>query len=383
MPFFSPTFWRPRPSSAKAACRGAGIVITSLLALSAASGCILFDGLYQGPYPCDDNSHCPGETVCSEGTCSEAAGEPCETDQSCPDGQFCNTTENVCGDGNVFDDDFVVNNAVDLEDLLQYHRVRGAILVGPDGPFDSTALDRGVTEISLPRLVSAEKIVIENQQSLATLDLPALSRIGNDGLDIVNNGVLEAISLPALTDVDRIEITGNATLRTIRLDSVVRIAGFGGGQLTVDENPELTLLNLPQLEFANLLAVTDSGSGATPFVMNAPNLAELGILFLFASSYSMESLDLPRLTSVGGTFSFLDTTAMTQYSMPALTTVEGDFNMSNHEVLAAFTFPSLTTVGGDVDLGFNDLLDNCELVAFFDNIAVGGEIEIEDNAECQ
>lgn len=348
-----------------------------------AGGCFLFEGLYAGPYPCDDDSNCPGQTVCSDGTCSEEAGQPCETDQSCPEGQFCNTTANVCGDGNVFEDDFVVTNSVDLEDLVRYHRVRGAILIGPDDTFDSNSSDRGITELSLPRLVSAGQLHIENQQSLTTVDLPALTRIGNSGLDLVNNDALETLALPALDDVDRIEIIDNAALKTIRLDSVVRIAGFGGGLLTVDDNAALELLNLPALEYVNFLSVADSGNGAAPFVINAPNLSEIGLGTVIASSYTMTSLDLPRLASVGGVFSFVDTQAMTTYSMPALATIDGDFYMNSHEVLETFAFPSLTTIGGDVDMGFNPLLRDCDLIDFFDGITVGGVVEIEDNATCE
>lgn len=374
----SPTLIAPRHWAPLLAtfCLAAGVATTS--------GCFVFEGLYAGPYPCEDDSNCPGETICGgDGFCSEEAGEPCETDQSCPDGQYCNTTANVCGDGNVFEDDFVVTNRVDVDDLVQYHRVRGAILIGPDDQFDSNSLDRGITELSLPRLVSANQITIENQQSLTTIDLPALTRVGSSGLDIVNNGALESLTLPALNDVDRIDIVENASLQTIRLDSIVRIAGFGGGLLTIDDNQALELLNLPALEFVNFLSVADSGNGAAPFVINAPNLAEVGLGMVVASSYTIEALDFPRLATVGGVFSFNDTQAMTTYSMPALTTIEGDFYMNSHEVLETFAFPSLTTIGGDVDMGFNPLLRDCDLIDFFDGITVGGVIEVEDNASCE
>ena len=359
-------------------------LVVTLSLMGALSGCFLFEDFYNGPYPCEDNSHCPTGS-CVDGLCAEEdTGQPCNADQDCPTDSYCNSTALVCGDGNVFEGDFVVNNSVDMDALLPYHRIRGSILIGPDSRFDGNPIDKGVTTVDLPRLVSVGGLHVANQASLEHINLPALRRHGNDGIQIENNAILEDILFPVLNDADNITISLNPELQEIRMDAVVRLAGFGGGSLDVSECPALEILNLPNLEFANLLSLSELGTLAGPnFVLNMPNLDEIGILLAITSSPTLESLQFPNLTTVGGAMIIIDLEAMTTFSAPSLATVEGDFNFSNHPAISSLTLPSLTVVGGDVSANYNYLLSDCDLVTLFEDVAVGGTVDISDNAFCE
>ncbi len=184
----------------------------------------------------------------------------------------------------------------------------------------------GLTSVSFPSLLTAAEIIADDSDSLADLELPALTRV--DYLEVENNGLLEtlnlaglqsapvgiyvssdglrALSLPALTSVGNLQVRNVNAMTSFSAPALVK-----AGTLQTVNMDELTSIHLDALAQADTLGL--GGPLVTTLVM--PALTQAGTLGI--SSGALTSISLSALASV----QLLDIESnalLTSLSLPAL-----------------------------------------------------------------
>jgi len=102
---------------------------------------------------------------------------------------------------------------------------------------------------SAPKLAQANRVSINDNPLLTTLDLPALERVGGaldegDGrIEVRNNALLATLSFPAMGQLNYLEVFDNEALQTISMPALVTITG----DLEVGDNDALISVNMPEL----------------------------------------------------------------------------------------------------------------------------------------
>ena len=175
-----------------------------------------------------------------------------------------------------------------------------------------------VTMINLPLLEQITgKVLLEDNDSLTNLLLPALTSIGASFV-VRSNGVTE-ISLPALKSI--------------------------GGSVDFTENYTLTDIALP------VLTTIDS-------------------MVYIEYNEALAEISLPSLTTIMYGLYITDDDALTEFSLPLLTTVGGKIRISYNDELTDISIPTLTSVDNDENdsdyIFLNRYLTNCDLGSYTD-----------------
>ncbi len=318
----------------------------------------------------------------------------CSYDSFCNDANLCNGIETCfngfcrlgspinCSAGpGVLQGDFTITGGRDILDLSGIETITGDLFINSPGLTSLVGLEslkivggnlyiqgnNGLTRLSGSALSGLEMvggdILIQNNQNLRSVALPSLTSARS--LIIDNNDSLETIDgLGALTNVDvYLQISNNDALLEIEdTPALARIGGdydalpgdsiqplpcSGLGGVQIDNNPLLTTVTA----FANLAQV----EGDICFFYN-PNLQGL----------SFDSLD-----NVGHAIEFEDLDSLTTFTAPNLRSIGGGLRMGGGESdgvpVSSLSLPSLIGIGGEVryaglgsdltEISFPNLLD--------------------------
>ncbi|MCP3959081.1 MAG: IPTL-CTERM sorting domain-containing protein [bacterium] len=254
---------------------------------------------------------------------------------------------------------FVFNNAaletLELPNLTSIHR---EIEIGQND---------ALLSVALPELAVVRTVRIEDNPSLAAVDLPSLETLEGN-LVIREHPALASVGLANLTTVNgRLGISESGPLAELvfpQLSTVIGSLGIGG-------HPNLRLVDLPNLERAAINPLTE------PVVS-------------FDSNPSLETLNLLRLNVVR----FLQISncdALTSIDLPDLENVWVDIFIRFNDQLRSVSMPAVTFVGSGILISGNPSLSLCcgllpvlrpgvvQQFVFIDNNAPGcnsvGEIE--------
>ena len=115
--------------------------------------------------------------------------------------------------------DVVVQTQSNLDAISECESIPGTLTV------DNAA---GVTDLQMPKLRFAGNLMVQDNASLASIDLPSLTNT-QEGIYVGGNDALTRISMPSLTTAgDSLYITKNDALTSFDLTSLRTVKGFLG-----------------------------------------------------------------------------------------------------------------------------------------------------------
>ncbi|MCF6168275.1 leucine-rich repeat protein [Lutibacter sp.] len=112
-----------------------------------------------------------------------------------------------------------------------------------------------LNNFNLPNLINCQKIEIQDQGYLQSLDLSKLEIAGSIN---IYNTLLTTINIPLLYEVNEFSFYVNQNLTSINLPELLTIGQ--GGFTQIDSNPLLTAINAPKLATLKTISITDNNS---------------------------------------------------------------------------------------------------------------------------
>ncbi len=107
-----------------------------------------------------------------------------------------------------------------------------------------------LTLVSAPKLVSAGYVEAYYNLRLATIDLPSLTFVPANGLNLYGNDALTDVRLPKLARLDAMQVSYNQKLAALDLPALTSVS-----TLEVSSNAALAALHLPQAAISNTLTI--------------------------------------------------------------------------------------------------------------------------------
>ncbi|ORX51977.1 hypothetical protein DM01DRAFT_257374 [Hesseltinella vesiculosa] len=234
--------------------------------------------------------------------------------------------------------DLVFRNASEMTwiDAPNLQSVGGALRV-------ETSHSLGV--LSLPKLTSAQTVVLNDLPSLKTLTFPGgLTHINH--LYMTDTGISKVEGLDE-TSMEDISIAGNLNLNTLDLSKLQQVDksmyfSNNGGQFQLD------LSGLKAVDHATFEVVKDIRLDMLDRVK--------GDLYFLDNFF--DRLALPNVTVIGGALTVANNTKIQHLAVPQLSRIDGALTVSNNRMLTAVdAFPKLEQVQGSVNLAgaFDDI----------------------------
>lgn len=253
-----------------------------------------------------------------------------------------------------------------------------------------------LVNVELPSLQSIAGNLNVGGVLMMSLSAPLLNSITGQ-FNMTELTVLGSLSFPSLTTVGSIywktlpALSGLSFAATITsADNVyisdTRLASLEGinlmtvGTFDINNNRQLTQVNVQLANVTNSLSINFNGQGV---VASFPNLIWANnATFQDCKAVTMPSLksvngslgfinntittfSAANLTSVGQAVAFVDNTALTNISMPQLVSVGGSLQLANNSMLLDIDgFKSLKTIGGAID--FSGSFTNATLPSLTD-----------------
>ena len=271
-------------------------------------------------------------------------------------------------------DTILLNSQADVDNFQVNH-----------GPCDHVV---GILEVAGPDIVQLSGLSgltsiganfsLEGNTSLASVNLPGLATIGG-GLSIENNAVLASIDLSALTSVSSLSIAEHPGLTSIDLSSLATAED----DISMFDNDLLIQLEIPQLSlvFGGLFL----GSHPVLATVDLPSLERVGFgafggdLQLDANP-SLGILNLPVLRTVNS-LRLNGQTSLERLDLPALESVSVDVTVNSNDGLLSMSMPAVTSVGNQFFVSDNSALSSCcGLLPVLDPGVVQGPLNITNNA---
>ena len=290
----------------------------------------------------------------------------------------------------VFEGDFVIETAQDLERLAQVRRVSGDLTV---------ALAPIVMLPCLRRIDGA--LTVRDARTLTRLSLPALVRAG--GISLTRGpSQLEQIILPLLTQVDAdFDLIGTVGLTTLTIGNLQTVGGALSWQ---------TAFALTELQLDSLRSVEGSvfigPSGVTTLILpgllrvegdfevnstatgpdglrrlELPTLRRIGRDLAIRFNGRLEEVEAPNLRVVGGALRVEDNGKVTVIALPGLERIEKmsfarpALSFSRNRQAEVLTLPSLTHLTAPIEISAGAALERIELPL----LSVSTDIEITEN----
>jgi hypothetical protein len=245
-----------------------------------------------------------------------------------------------------------------------------------------------LTQVDLSMIKTAISIVVDNNESLTSVNLSGLTRMDGD-LDFSDCPLLSDLNLSSLEKVT----TGwvnieNTALTNLNLTKLQKMNGGMGirrnskltsisffmtklsAELQIYDNPILT-----SISFSNLTTMIDGieiSNNAILSNISLPALITAQSLY-FYNNAALTSVSFPVLTTSGG-ITFQQNLALSTVSFPVLST-SGGISFQWNSALSTITFPTLTTLTGGIFLS-----ENVSLTSFSANqLSTVQQFSVNDN----
>ena len=333
----------------------------------------------------DDDEIDASQFVCSGDDGLRCEGEPSLTGVvtvfDTPD--LAQLTDATCIDG-----DLVIAGLPDgaLPDLPLV-RVTGGITIAGNAKLRSLGGLGRVTELGGPYAVQGNDELVDVSALGVLARAPSVILVGNDALvdlagleawvdiehhvTISNNGSLTSLhgleGLLGSTGV--LNIKGNRSLSSLAALEHLRSVAV----LEISGNPELSALELGDLEKVNVTLVANNNAALTAVAL--PSLATASGIQL-SNNPALATVDLPSLVVTSVFLIQLDT-ALTSLSAPRFAAATGQVDLLSLPALAALDLGALGSVGGALNLsGLGGLTD---LSGFSRLTSVVGDLTIANN----
>lgn len=244
----------------------------------------------------------------------------------------------------------------------------------------SVAVATEVSKLALDGLEYIKgNLVAGNSSTLTSLSSKSLRTIGQT-FQLKNLTTLSTISFPALESVSKLRWTSLPNLGSVAFDRGIRSEkvdiqdtfiqalnisaadeiyignnrftqnisiGLANvtGSLTVEFNGRETLLDLPELYWANNITVQDIATINMPLLNTVNDTLNI-------SSTSLKALNLPNLGSVKRNLAIFNNAQLSQLQVPGLLQLQ-ELEILNNTKLENFTFDQLGVISGDVSISGN------------------------------
>lgn len=143
------------------------------------------------------------------------------------------------------------------------------------------------------RLEEVPSLYILSKPQFSQVQLVALKRVPG-WIYIQNNANLTLVDLPALESCNVVDVNLNPLVESVNLPSLVNVADY------VDiQSPQISSLSFPQLEY---VGDDFEFGGALLATVFAPRLETVGASFLI-SSRNLSAVEIPKLNKVAAAFS--------------------------------------------------------------------------------
>lgn len=204
------------------------------------------------------------------------------------------------------------------------------------------------------------KFQLQNLEFLATLEMGALRTLNQ--IEFIKLTQLSKINFGAngVTKVNSIRITDTfisdlsglsvAAVENFQINDNSKLNKFDSdlvnitGQLIINNNGNNMEINMPKLEYAAEIQISDVKS------FNVPALAEVSESIKLDST-ELESFSANNLTKVTNDVSFINNKNLANISMPLLESIGGGLSIKNNTALETIDgFPLVETVSGGIDL---------------------------------
>ena len=259
-------------------------------------------------------------------------------------------------------------NLRDLDALRRLRNVPGYLAI-----WNNTNLET----LRLPALETVgEDLGIGDNANLLTLELPKLSNVGRK-LDIQQNGKLTSlVGLEALQSVGwYFTVWDNDNLRELDLNALTSIGRF----LWIWENDLLS-----EVVLGNLRTV-----GEDLWIFNNTNLRNISLETVTNLGYleiednpNLTLLSLPNLLQVEGYVEIENCKSLQELNLESVTDVGGDLTIQFNPNLSSLAagFDMLSSISGNLTIRHNPTLASIQSLK--KNLtAVGGEVKIFDNGQ--
>ncbi len=143
---------------------------------------------------------------------------------------------------------------------------------------------------------------------------------------------------------DSIDLSGDTSQTELHLPWVSELSG----DLTVADNPNLTVIDMSSLTTVGGDLVIADNTAATTINMN--EFTTSGGELVIAGNTSATVIDMSSLTTSGGSLTIVDNTAVTTIDMSEFTTSGGELVIAGNGSATVNDMSALTTVGGDLTI---------------------------------
>ena len=205
------------------------------------------------------------------------------------------------------------------------------------------------------------KFQLQNLEFLNTLDMPALRTLNE--IEFIKLNQLSKINFGSsgVTKVSSIRITDTfisdlsglsiASVENFQINDNSKLTSYDSdlvnvtGQLIIGTNGNNFELNMPKLEYAAEIQISNVKS------FSVPQLSEVSMSIKFDTNPELESFEAVNLTKVTNDVSFINNKKLANISMPVLETIGGGLTIQNNTALETIDgFPELDTVSGAINL---------------------------------
>jgi len=215
---------------------------------------------------------------------------------------------------------------------------------------DVSVSNTALTGLELAALVSGE-LAVDQNPSLISLNLPALTTCPDDGVSVTNNPALTTIGLPVLSSADNLQVYGNEVLETLNAPALATLTEDCGG-VFIGETM-LTSLSLPALRSTCMLSLWDNPAMVS---LDVPALSSVNAVHVVRNG-ALAGLALEHLTSLA-VLQIEGNTALRNLDLGALTSVQYYVHVRNNPALpqcqATAILARLVAFGGESIISGND-----------------------------
>lgn len=230
--------------------------------------------------------------------------------------------------------------------------------------------------VTLGHLRAPNLFHLENLPALASLSVHIT---GDLGRLVVRSTGLTALSLPDVTDVYwELSVEDNPALGAVTLDLIEGVRD--GSDMVVQRCPSLTTLHMPSLRVvAGELRLNELPSLVG---LDLGELRDIGAELFMRKLDASTSLELPKL-NYAGRLRIIQNASLATLRVTYLERVFGDFALTSNPVLSSIDFFHLSVVEGGMTIDGNPLLPLCEVAELVTQVeSGGGEPWSEEMATC-